>query len=226
MVKVDRRIGLLFTAFLLLLVLAGTRAIWLVGVQGSSLRSKAAAQQVQILHVPARRGTITDRNGVELAVSEDSATVFANPHLVHDPGAAASRIAPVIGRPVPEVLRALTQSGRGFVYLARQIDMSRGDAVRKLKIPGVDVTTEPRRHYPHGELASQLVGAVGTDGYGLAGIEQSRERKLHGADGRRRVVAGSPKFFAPAPPPAQLIPIRSSVMPMTAMIVPVTSGGK
>ena len=38
--------------------------------------------------------------------------------------------------------------------------------------------------------------------------------------------AGSPKFFAPAPPPAQLIPIRSSVMPMTAMIVPVTSGGK
>ena len=189
MVKVDRRIGLLFTAFLLLLVLAGTRAIWLVGVQGSSLRSKAAAQQVQILHVPARRGTITDRNGVELAVSEDSATVFANPHLVHDPGAAASRIAPVIGRPVPEVLRALTQSGRGFVYLARQIDTSRGDAVRKLKIPGVDVTTEPRRHYPHGELASQLVGAVGTDGYGLAGIEQSRERKLHGADGRRRVVS-------------------------------------
>src|SRR2546427_578364 len=189
MVKVDRRIGLLFTAFLLLLVLAGTRAIWLVGVQGSSLRSKAAAQQVQILHVPARRGTITDRNGVELAVSEDSATVFANPHLVHDPGAAASRIAPVIGRPVPEVLRALTQSGRGFVYLARQIDMSKGDAVRKLKIPGVDVTTEPRRHYPHGELASQLVGAVGTDGYGLAGIEQSRERKLHGADGRRRVVS-------------------------------------
>src|SRR2546429_8974328 len=98
MVKVDRRIGLLFTAFLLLLVLAGTRAIWLVGVQGSSLRSKAAAQQGQILHVPARRGAITDRNGVELAVSEDSATVFAHPPPLPDPRAAARRRAPAIGR--------------------------------------------------------------------------------------------------------------------------------
>src|SRR5438094_4223538 len=154
MVLLERRIGLLFGLFLGLLLLAGARALWIGGVRGQELSGRAAAQQVQIIHVPARRGTITDRNGVELAVSEDSATVFANPHLVHDPGAAASRIAPVIGRPVPEVLRALTQSGRGFVYLARQIDMSRGDAVRKLKIPGVDVTTEPRRHYPHGELAS------------------------------------------------------------------------
>jgi cell division protein FtsI (penicillin-binding protein 3) len=51
------------------------------------------------------------------------------------------------------------------------------------------VTTEPRRRYPHGSLASQLIGAVGTDGYGLAGIEQLRERELAGADGRRRVTS-------------------------------------
>src|SRR5438270_3413213 len=189
MVQVDRRVGLLFAASLLLLAAAGLRALWLVGVDGHSLRSRAAAQQVQVLHAPARRGTITDRNGVELAVSEDSATVFANPRLVHNPATAASRIGAAIGRPEPDVLRALSDSRHGFVYLARQIDPSKGDAVRKLKIAGVDVTTEPRRRYPHGQLAAQLVGAVGIDGYGLAGIEQSREKQLHGEDGRRRVVS-------------------------------------
>src|SRR5947209_2587602 len=189
MVKVDRRVGLLFAAFLGLLALAGLRALWLVGVDGHALRSKAAAQQTQLLHVPARRGTITDRHGVELAVSEDSATVFANPRLVHNPADAAARLAPVLGRPLDAVLRDLSDPRRGFVYLARQIDPSRGDAVRKMKITGVDVTPEPRRRYPHGTLASQLVGALGTDGYGLAGIEQLRERKLHGTDGTRRVVS-------------------------------------
>src|SRR5437763_5501394 len=189
MVKVDRRVGLLFAAFLGLLALAGLRALWLVGVDGHALRSKAAAQQTQLLHGPARRGTITDRRGVELAVSEDSATVLANPRLVHNPADAAARLAPVIGRPLDAVLHDLSDPRRGFVYLARQIDPSRGDAVRKMKITGVDVTTEPRRRYPHGTLASQLVGALGTDGSGLAGIEQLRERKLHGTDGTRRVVS-------------------------------------
>ncbi len=189
MVQVDRRVGLLFAVFLMLLAAAAARALWLVGVDGRSLRSRAAAQQVQVLHVPARRGTITDRNGVELAVSEDSATVFANPRLVHNPAAAAARLAPAIGRPVDQILRPLSDPRRGFVYLARQIDPSRGDAVRKLKIRGIDVTTEPRRRYPHGALATQLIGAVGTDGFGLAGIEQSRERELHGKDGTRRVVS-------------------------------------
>jgi len=189
MVQVDRRVGLLFAGFLALLGAAGLRAMWLVTLEGHSLRSRAAAQQVQVLKAPARRGTITDRNGVELAVSEDSATVIADPRLVHNPADAAARLAPVIGQPIDTLLRELGDSRRGFVYIARQIDPSRGDAVRKLKIPGVDVTVEPRRRYPHGMLASQLIGAVGTDGYGLAGIEQSRERTLHGVDGTRRVVS-------------------------------------
>jgi cell division protein FtsI/penicillin-binding protein 2 len=75
------------------------------------------------------------------------------------------------------------------VYLARKVEARKGDAVRQLNLAGVGVTIETRRRYPHGTLASQLVGAVGTDGYGLAGIEQSLEKELHGTDGERRVVS-------------------------------------
>src|SRR5207248_3628169 len=96
---------------------------------------------------------------------------------------------PTSDRPFQRVLQDLSDGRRGFVYLARQVDSVRGSAIEQLKLRGIGVTTEPRRRYPHGTRAAQLIGAVGTDGYGLAGIEQLRERELHGEDGRRRIVS-------------------------------------
>jgi cell division protein FtsI (penicillin-binding protein 3) len=189
MVLLERRIGLLFGLFLLLLVFAGLRATWLVGVKGDNLRGRAAQQQVQEIVVQARRGAITDRNGRELAVTEDAATVAANPKQVPNPTLAATRLSAALGMPIDPLLRKLSDRSKGFVYLARKVEARKGDAARKLKLPGISVTTEHRRRYPHGALASQLVGAVGTDGYGLAGIEQSKEKELRGKDGKRRIVS-------------------------------------
>ncbi|MDP8943325.1 MAG: penicillin-binding protein 2 [Actinomycetota bacterium] len=185
---VERRIGLLFGLFLLALLLVTARAAWLGTVRAGDLRGRAVAQQVEELAVPARRGTITDRHGVELAISEEAATVFANPFLVKDPARAAARLSPVIGLPVERLQRPLADRRRGFAYLARKIAPAKGEAVARLRIPGIGTMPEPRRRYPQRSLASQLLGSVGTDNYGLGGIEQSREETLHGRDGRRRVV--------------------------------------
>ena len=140
------------------------------------------------LEVPARRGTITDRNGLELAVAEDAVTVFANPFLVKDPAGTAAKLAPLVGRPRDELLTALSDRESGFVYLRRKLEPGRGEEVEKLAIEGIGTLVEPRRTYPQGALAGQLIGAVGTDNYGLSGIEQQYEQKLHGSDGRRRLV--------------------------------------
>src|SRR2546423_11624037 len=148
MVLLERRIGLLFGLFLGLLLLAGARALWLVGVRGGDLSGRAAAQQVQELTVTARRGTITDRNGVELAVSEDSATVYANPRQIRDPVGLAHRLPPLTERPYQAVLQDLSDRRRGFVYVARQIDATRGAAIEPPKIPGIGGTTEPPRRDP------------------------------------------------------------------------------
>jgi len=185
---VDRRIGLLFALFFLLLVLAAGRAVWLGGVKASELRARALDQQVDDLEVPARRGTITDRNGAELAVSEDAVTVFANPFLIDDPVGTARKLSPLLDMPVEELTPLLSDSKKGFVYLGRELDPSAGEAVEELAIEGVDTVAEPRRTYPQGPLAAQLLGAVGTDNYGLAGLEQLREDALDGRDGRRRIV--------------------------------------
>jgi cell division protein FtsI/penicillin-binding protein 2 len=185
---VERRIGALFAVFLVLLLLAGVRSAWLGTVDGQDLKGRAVAQQVEDVTVAARRGTITDRNGVELAVSENSITVFADPRVVKDPGGTASQLAPFLGRPYQELLTKLSDRTKGFVYLARKLPLSKGTLVQKLKIPGIGTTDEPRRVYPQGTLAGQLLGSVGVDNYGLSGIEQSLESKLHGKDGKRRIT--------------------------------------
>jgi cell division protein FtsI (penicillin-binding protein 3) len=185
---VQRRIGALFAVFLVLLLLAGLRSAYLGTVKGSDLKSRAVAQQVEDVAVPGRRGTITDRNGVELAVSETSITVYADPRVVRDPAGTASRLAPFLGESYQDLLGKLSDRSKGFVYLARKLPLSKGTLVQKLKMPGIGTTEEPRRVYPQGSLASQVLGTVGVDNYGLNGIEQSLEKSLHGSDGKRRIV--------------------------------------
>src|SRR5690348_13591309 len=120
-VSIDRRIGFLFAGFLVLLALAGTRAAWLATVKGHTLQSAARTQQVADNTVPARRGTIVDRHGIELAVSEPAADISATPYLVKDPVAAARKLAPILGKTEEDVVKLLATRETGFVYLARHL---------------------------------------------------------------------------------------------------------
>jgi len=185
---IERRIGLLFVVFVLLLGTAVLRATYLGTIQGSTLRRAAATQQVSTVSVPAARGAITDRNGVELAVSEPANDVAATPFLVKDPARLAGRLAPLLGRPAAEVLGKLADRRRGFVYLAREIPAAQGVKIAALRVNGLQLIPRTHRSYPRAWLASQLLGTVGTDGAGLAGLEYAQEAALHGRDGRRRVV--------------------------------------
>lgn len=185
---VDRRIGLLFAVFLALLAAAALRATWLGTVRAGPLKERALTQQVEEIEVPARRGTIYDRHGRELAVSEDALSVFANPFLVDDPARAAELLAPLLERPEDELVGLLTDDERGFVYLRRKLEAARGERVERLELEGIGTVVEPKRTYPQGQLASQVLGFVGTDGTGLAGLEYSHDATLSGDDGRRRLV--------------------------------------
>lgn len=188
MPPIDRRIGLLFAAFLLLLGAAAARAAYFGSVRAPALQRAATTQQVEKLTLPAPRGTITDRKGVELAVSEAAADVSADPYIVKDPQTTARKLAPLLGRPVPDVLEDLTKPRTGFVYLARRLPATQAQKIQKLDLPGIQTTPDSRRVYPRDWLASQVLGFVGTDGHGLAGLEYGEDDRLGGRDGVRRVV--------------------------------------
>ena len=168
--------------------MAGMRAAWLGTVKAGELKQRATTQQVEDLEMPATRGTITDRHGLELAVSEEAVTVFANPMLIDDPAGTSAELAPLLRRPEEDLLEELSDRDKGFVYLRRKLAPGPGEKVEELAIEGIDTVTEPRRTYPQGALAGQLIGAVGTDNYGLSGIEQSYEDELRGSAGKRRLV--------------------------------------
>ena len=188
---IERRIGLLFASFLLLLAIAGLRVFYLGVVKGSGLSSAATAQQVAVTKLPAERGTITDHKGVPLAASIPADDISATPYLIKDPVATANRLAPLIGVPADKLVANLARRDTGFVYLARHVPAGAADKVKALKINGIDFAPGALRTYPRGTLAAQVLGVVGVDGNGLFGLEYAHDKLLRGQDGeQRRVLDG------------------------------------
>jgi cell division protein FtsI (penicillin-binding protein 3) len=185
---IDRRLGLLFCAFLLLFTLALTRAFWLQGVRGGALRAEARSQQVTQVTVPGQRGRVLDRNGKVLAASEDAADVIATPYQVENPGQTALRLHDLLGVPTTDLVDKLADRSSGFEYLARKVDAGTAAEVKQLKITGISTVPTSRRLYPQGELASQVIGAVATDNQGLTGLEHAENEVLGGANGAQDIV--------------------------------------
>jgi cell division protein FtsI (penicillin-binding protein 3) len=184
---IERRIGLLFAGFLVAFLLIIVRAFWLQGVEASQLSSQALDQQTETVMVPGLRGSILDRSGTRLASSEDAATIYATPYQVKNPPKAAERLAPVLKQKKGKVLEELTVES-GFSYLAKDVDLSTAAKVEKLGIEGIGQLPASRRTYPQGEMAGQVIGAVGEEGNGLTGIEAGEEAALAGEEGERKVV--------------------------------------
>ena len=184
---IERRIGLLFAGFLLCFLVISARAFWLQGVQGAQLASEAAYQQTDVVTVPGLRGSLLDRFGNPLAVSEDAKTIYATPYQVKKPGQTAEKLASILDLDEKEVLESLTEES-GFAYVARKVDLPSAARVARLELPGIGELPDSRRTYPQGTLAAQTIGAVGDENQGLTGLEEGEEEVLHGSDGERRVV--------------------------------------
>ncbi|MDX6651693.1 MAG: hypothetical protein QOJ38_474 [Solirubrobacterales bacterium] len=185
---IQRRVGLLFALFAFLFTLILLRAIWLQAVNGGEFQASARSQQTDLVVVPGHRGTVLDRNGHPLAVSEDAASVIVTPYQVKHPQTAANQLAPLLHVPAAELLGKMADRATGFAYLGRKVSLPVAQRVRALKIPGVGTSPDSRRTYPQGPLAAQVIGAVGVDNQGLTGLERSEEGLLHGSDGQQKIV--------------------------------------
>jgi cell division protein FtsI/penicillin-binding protein 2 len=184
---IERRIGLLFAGFLFCFVVIGARAFWLQGVQGSKLASEAISQQTEAISLPSLRGSVLDRRGNALAASEDTATVFAVPPEVTKPALAAEKLAPILDLSESKVLGAVTAETT-YSVLAKQVSLPTAKRIDRLGLQGIGQDPDSRRTYPQGELAAQVIGAVGSENQGLTGLELGEEDVLRGTDGERRIV--------------------------------------
>ena len=184
----NRRIRLLLAVFVLAFGVTFVRAAWLQGVRAASFGRLASSQHSEDVVVPAARGTIYDRGGVQLAIGEQAQTVYADPRRVTDPQREAAIVGRLLRLDPNEVYRLLTDRTRGFVYVARKADPAKAAKLARKGLPGIGFYPEERRFYPQFNLASQVLGYAGVDNRGLAGLELSLDRELAGQSGRERIV--------------------------------------
>lgn len=167
-----------------LLVLAG-RLVQLQGLDRPAYVAMATEQRLRAQVLPAPRGSVLDRNGEPLAYTVNARAITADNRLVDDPRGTAEALAPLLDVGEDELVERLSDGDDAFVYLARRVDPETARQVRELGLPGLSSEHEPRRVYPGGELAANVIGFTGADGRGLGGVEAAFDEVLAGTDGRR-----------------------------------------
>ncbi|SHH12471.1 stage V sporulation protein D (sporulation-specific penicillin-binding protein) [Tepidibacter thalassicus DSM 15285] len=152
-------------------------------VKGDWLRDKALSQQTRDIFVEAKRGTIYDRKGKELAVSIMKYTVWAKLSEIKNKKETAKVIAQVLDEDEDEIYKKLSKN-TSLVRIKRWIDDDKADQIRKSKLKGVWVAKDNKRYYPYGNFASYILGHVSADNSGSSGIELEYDKYLRGLPGR------------------------------------------
>jgi cell division protein FtsI/penicillin-binding protein 2 len=188
---IDRRVGLLFGVFLLLMAVALGRALYLGTLKSGALKADAATEHVNTVAIPAVRGEITDRNGVVLALSEAMDSVIADPYLIKHPERVAGIVAPLIGETAQQVVGDLRKAHTGYVILSTQVPATTAaKLMTKVLDSGIDgITDQASEHrvYPRDTELAQVLGWVGSSG-GVWGLEQEFNKQLKGTSGMHKIV--------------------------------------
>ncbi|GIH74168.1 peptidoglycan D,D-transpeptidase FtsI family protein [Planobispora longispora] len=182
-------IGLIVMTFVLS-IFAG-RLVQLQGLDSKVYVAEAAQRRVQEEKIPARRGSVTDVNGHELALTIEAREIFLDPAVVV-PGErdkVATTLAAELGVPEDQVAAKLADPAKHYVPLAT-VTPAVARKVLAHEFKGVGSKHKYLRDYPGGDLAGSLIGFVGDDGYGLSGMELLHNKLLAGRDGEQIMETG------------------------------------
>ena len=183
----------------LLLVWAGAvfcKLVWLQVVHHDELVKLAEQQQQKTVEIEAPRGTIFDRTGQPLAKTLPAESICINPMKIPDAGVAAdllSRVLDLKRTPLYNRIALAKVRNSGFLWVKRKVSAEEAERVRSLHLDWVEFRPEMRRFYPHGELASHVLGSTGIVDpddvveHGNGGVEMSFDDELSGRPGLAKV---------------------------------------
>ena len=174
------------------------RLVYLQVSKHEKLVARAHQQQQDAIPLNPSRGGLLDRQERELARTIDTTSVFIAPdefrrdnkdtdaQIQATIDCTAENLAAVLGLEKQSVVAQISDArnnGRRFIWLARRIEPDKAQQLEALNLIGVHTRKEPKRFYPNGSLAANVLGFVGLDGNGLAGIEQVYNEKIVGEPG-------------------------------------------
>jgi len=188
-VKQKKRIAIGFVLMSLLLVGLTFRVGWHQIVKAEELTDRALDQQTQDVPIAAKRGTIYDRNGKELASSITCYSVWVRPAQLKENLSEKEieelsvQLSELTGEEQDVVLTRMTRE-QALVKVAKYLEKDQAEAVRELDISALQISEDTRRYYSLGNFASQVLGSVTDDNTGRTGIELEYDQYLSGVSGR------------------------------------------
>jgi cell division protein FtsI (penicillin-binding protein 3) len=186
-VTIQRR--LFFAAVLFVVWASGIQArlVFLQVYKHADLAARGENQSARAIPISAKRGDILDRHGRVLAYSVDSESVFAVPPDIENASTAAAAVCRALAdcsAKDQEALVARLRQKRAFVYVRRQVTPAQARRIADLGLEGIRFVKEDHRFYPKKQLAAQLLGFVGVDNKGLAGLEAAYDGQISGTQGK------------------------------------------
>lgn len=178
-----KRAVILHTAIIFSFILVSLRLADLMIFDHKRLQEKARQQHIKIEDIQARRGTIFDRMGRELALNLDLESLYCDPEAITADRADIRKLASFIKKEPGKILASMHDDGR-FSWIKRKLSPEVADKVRSLDIEGLGFVTEAKRIYPKKELASHIIGCVGVDNQALEGIELKFDTYLAAKGGK------------------------------------------
>ncbi len=175
---------LVLAAFLFLwMLVVALRLYDLQVIQYVRWLARGERQQQQVVEIAPQRGIIYDRNLHPLAMSLPAESIYAVPNQIPDPGMVVHLLAPIL-KLDPQDLLGQFKAYRSFCWIERKVSHEQAARVKALNLKGIYFEKEMKRFYPNGDLAAQVLGYVGMDNNGLAGLEYSFNSLMKGKSGR------------------------------------------
>lgn len=136
------------------------------------------------LTINANRGEIVDRNGVVLATSITTTTVYVIPNQIENKEEVSKSIAEILNCSYDDVYKYVSKrSSMEIIKKGKDIDSETADKIEKLKYDGVYLVVDSKRYYPYGDALAHIIGFVGSDNQGLSGLELTYDNYLTGTNG-------------------------------------------
>ncbi len=202
--RIPSRVTLIGAGFVAAALAVVAKAVDVQLVHGREWRQRAREEQTVRVEIPAPRGTLRDRNGVALAVSQQTYGVGVAPPEVSDRGRAAALLARAVGRPVGDVARILA-SARVWYAWPGPFTWEQVAPLQSLR--GVYLQRRLDRFYPRPDLAPGLIGRVDDAGHGATGLERALDSVLTGRPGSAVMLRDRSGHLYPSPSRPALQPV-------------------
>jgi len=179
------------------LIVAGLIVLWMSAVavrlihlqvsMHEELLARAQSQQQGAIETGFERGLLSDRQGKQLARSIETSSIFIAPDEIEDVSLVSDLLSKALQTDKTELAGEISEAvnaKRRFLWIARRIPEDQAELIAACKLPGIHIQKEAKRYYPNGSLAAHVLGFVGLDNAGQAGVEQFYNQKISGQPGK------------------------------------------